>query len=119
MSEMTYRQAAAWPEAVAEAQRYVTSSTIPTDPAHYHWRVTWAEEVHPGRGQALDATWCDGEYLVQIRMDVYGYPAVSVAETTWLHSSTDEECDCDYCVAERDDDMDDCCPFPIHEEQRR
>ena len=104
MSEMTERQANAWPEAVAEAQRYVTSSTIPVDLDHYHWRVAWAEETHPGRGQCLDALWCDGEYLVQIIMDVYGYPYVSVAETTWLHSTADEECVCDYCEAERDEE---------------
>ena len=101
MNPMTERQAAAWPSAVAEAQRYVETSTIPADLDRYAWRVTWAEETRPGRGQALDATWCDGEYLVQILMDVYGYPAVSGAETRWLHNSSYEECECGYCEEER------------------
>ncbi len=101
---LTERQAAAWPGAVAEAQRYVPCSTIPVDIDHYEWRVTWADETRPGRGRMIDATWCDGEYLVQVRMDVYGYPSVSVAETRWLHSGSYEECDCTWCEREREDE---------------
>lgn len=104
MSQMTERQAAAWPGAVAEAQRYVKSSHIAVNIDSPYWQVAWAEESRPGRGQALSATWCDGEYLVQVRMDVYGYPSVSVAETTWLHSSSYEECECSYCEKERNTD---------------
>lgn len=102
MSAFTERQAAAWPDAIAEAQRYVPTSTIPTDIDRYDWQVTWAEEIRPGRGHAVGATWCDGEYLVQVRMDVYGYPVVSVAETTWLHSGSYEECECSWCERERE-----------------
>lgn len=106
MSEFTERQAAAWPGAVAEAQRYIDTSTIPTDATNYEWRLTWAEELRPGRGQEVDATWCDGEYYVQISMDVYGFPLVSVAETTWVHSSSYEECECSWCEREREDEND-------------
>ena len=103
LAGLTERQAAAWPGAVAEAQRYVPCSTIPVDIDHYEWRVTWGDETRPGRGRMIDATWCDGEYYVQIRMDVYGYPDVSVAETRWLHSSSYEECDCTWCEREREE----------------
>lgn len=106
MPEFTERQAAAWPGAVAEAQRYVETSTIPTDPNDPWWRITWQDETRPGRGHLVDATWCDGEYLVQVRMDVYGYPSVSVAETRWLHSSSDEECGCTWCEREREGEDD-------------
>lgn len=102
--EFTQRQAAAWPEAIAEAQRYVPSSTITTDPNLPWWLLSWADETRPGRGHRFSALWCDGEYLVQIRMDVYGYPSVSVAETTWLHSSDDDECECASCKRARDDE---------------
>ena len=104
LAGLTERQAAAWPGAVAEAQRYVPCSTIPVDIDHYEWRVTWADETRPGRGRMIDATWCDGEYLVQVRMDVYGYPSVSVAETRWLHSGSYEECDCTWCEREREEE---------------
>lgn len=100
MSGFTERQAAAWPEAVAEAQRYVDSSTIPEE--LHTWLVDWAEESRPGRGHHFAGVWCDGEYLVEVRMDVYGYPTVAVAETRWLHNSANEECDCDTCTAERE-----------------
>ncbi|RRJ85923.1 hypothetical protein EG850_11090 [Gulosibacter macacae] len=106
MPEFTERQAAAWPEAIAEARRYVETSTIPLDIDHYAWQVTWAEESRPGRGHGFSATWCDGEYLVQVHMDVYGYPSVSVAETTWLHSSSYEECECSWCERYREDEDD-------------
>ena len=91
----TYR----WQQAVAEAQRYVTTSTIPTDVNHYEWRVT-TRITRPGMGQTIDATWCDGEYLVQIIADSYSTPLVSVAELNWIHSNDDEQCDCDFCVEE-------------------
>jgi len=101
----TERQAAAWPEAVAEAQRYVDSSTIPE--ALHDWTVKWADEVRPGRGRAFNGLWLDGEYVAQVRMDVYGYPSVSVASTEWLHSSDDEECPCQPCRAEREEEAPD------------
>jgi hypothetical protein len=103
--KFTERQAAAWPAAIAEAQRYVDTSTIPADLASRDWIVAWDDESRPGRGHRVTATWCDGEYLVQILMDVYGYPSVSVAELTWLHNGSDEECNCDHCKAEYDDEQ--------------
>lgn len=95
----TERQAQAWPGAVAQAQVHVPTSTIPTD--LFGWLVTWAEEVRPGRGRSFNGLWLDGEYLVQVRMDVYGYPTVSVAQTDWVHTDSDEECPCEPCAAER------------------
>jgi hypothetical protein len=106
MPEFTERQVEAWQEAVAEAQRYVPTSTIPTDVGHYEWQVAWEDESRLGRGHRFNGTWCDGEYFVQIRMDVYGYPDVSVAETNWLHSSSYEDCECSWCEREREDEND-------------
>ena len=102
---LTERQAEAWPEAIAEAQRYV-DSPISEDITHYYWTIHWCEETRPGRGHSIDASWCDGEHLVLISMDVYGSPAVSVAEVTWTHSSADEECACKHCKADREADDD-------------
>lgn len=107
MSELTERQLKDWPDAVAEAQRYVWSSTIPTDPHHWEWDITYDPESRPGRGRAISALWLDGEYIVQIRMDVYGYPSVAVAETRWLHNSDDEQCECLPCRKERSEYEDD------------
>jgi hypothetical protein len=103
VSRFTERQAAAWPEAIAEAQRYVPTSTIPSDITSPYWIITWDDEVRPGRGQRFTGVWTDGEYLVCVWMDVYGYPAVSVAALDWLHSSSDDECRCEPCAAERGD----------------
>ena len=93
---------AAWPKAVAEAQRYVETSTVPE--GLHAWIVEWAEEIRPGRGHAFNGVWLDGEYIVQIRMDVYGSPSVSVGSTEWLHSSDDEECPCQPCRTDRDEE---------------
>ena len=101
---MTERQREAWPEALAEAQQYVGTSTIPSDLRTYGWVTRWEEELRPGRGHMLDAWWTDGEYLVQVRMDVYGYPAVAVFETALVHNSGDEECPCEPCATEREAD---------------
>ena len=101
MSTMTARQARDWPTAVAEVQRYVDSSAVPV--AIESWQVVWGEETRPGRGHLLDALWLDGEYVAQIRMDVYGAPMVSVAETHWVHSSADDQCPCSHCATEREE----------------
>lgn len=114
MTKMTERQARDWPSGVAEAQRYVDTSTIPTDLDHYAWTVRWADESRSGRGHALSAVYCDGEYVVQIVMDVYGGPQVAVGETDWIHSGFDEECDCYHCEAERRDaEPADMSPIPF------
>lgn len=100
MAEMTERQAKAWPEAVAELNEHAGGS-IPEHPLN--WRITWDEESRPGRGHLLDATYADGEYFCQIRMDVYGYPSVSIAETTWIHANGDEECPCGHADVPEDE----------------
>lgn len=99
MAEFTDRQAKAWTEAVAEAQKYVPSEI----PLELHaWTVDWQEETRPGRGHAFDGVWTNGEHFVQIRMDVYGDPSVSVAELEWLHSSAYEDgCPCGHTEADR------------------
>jgi hypothetical protein len=104
LPEMTERQLRDWPVAVAEAQRYVDTSDIQTWIGHPWWQVRMEEESRPGRGHYLSAVWCDGECLVQISMDVYGGPTVSVGEVRWLHNGADEECDCEPCTTERQED---------------
>lgn len=94
MPEMTKRQAADWPRAIAEAQRHVDSSTIQADIDHHEWCVRWHEESRPGRGHLLQAMWSDGEHVVSIFMDVYGNPSVAVAQAEWIHNSSDDECSC-------------------------
>lgn len=94
MPEMTERQKAAWPEAIAEAQKHVGGDEINADIQHWAWRVRWEDESRPGRGHTIRAVWCDGEYLVDISMDVYGHPSVGVAQLDWVHDSGNEECDC-------------------------
>lgn len=89
--EMTERQAAAWPGAVAELNR-CAEVDLPTEP--YSWSIAWGEETRPGRGHYMDARYNDGEHFAQITMDVYGSPRVSIAELTWLHASEDDECPC-------------------------
>ncbi|MGG7510885.1 hypothetical protein [Plantibacter sp. YIM 135249] len=104
MPEMTERQANAWPGVLAEIQRDVDTSTVSDDLSDWQWTVVWEDESRPGRGNAMRAMWCDGEYVASVTMDVYGGPGVGVAQTDWLHNSSDEECECEHCVAERDDE---------------
>ena len=87
-------------QAVAEAQRHVKTSIIPTDVTHYEWRVSTSVSR---KGQTIDATWSDGEYLVQIRLPPVGFYTVSVAELTWVHCNSDEQCACEFCVEELSD----------------
>lgn len=103
MPEMTERQAAAWPEYVAEARLHGPS----LGESEHRWDFTWREETRPGRGHDLSATQCDGEYFAQIMLDVYGYGNMSVAETHWIHNSADEECGCGPCSKEREDEEND------------
>jgi hypothetical protein len=111
---MTERQARDWPRGVAEAQQYVETSTIPLEITHHEWTVRWEEESRPGRGHGLSAVFCDGEYVVQIMMDVYGGPRVAVAETNWIHNGFDEECDCEHCEAERREDAEPADPVEFN-----
>ncbi|GAB3166991.1 hypothetical protein GCM10027059_26850 [Myceligenerans halotolerans] len=99
----TERQAKAWTEAVAD----IRSRGVNVDSdinGSFYWTPRWEDEVRPGRGHLLDAIWIDGEHFVQVRMDVYGYPSISIAALEWLHASEDEECGCDRCEAERRED---------------
>lgn len=115
MAEFTERQLRDWPGAIAEAQRFVTSSTISAHLSDIAWSVTWQDESRPGRGHGFNGVWCDGEFLVQITMDVYGEPKVSVASVDWLHSSNFEEgCPCRHTELPDDDDGA-CCK--LHPEQ--
>jgi hypothetical protein len=98
--QMTARQAKDWPDAVARVRRH--GCEVTEDPTGYGWTLDWHEEVRPGRGHYLSATWNDGEHFAQITMDVYGGPVVSVAALDWIHSDSYEECDCEPCDAERE-----------------
>ena len=102
LDRMTERQRTGWLEAIASIRQRDVEVT--DDPDGYYWRLDFAEEVRPGRGHYLNATFLDGEYFVQVLMDVYGGPSVSIAALDWIHSDNNEECDCEPCVAEREAD---------------
>lgn len=97
--EMTERQKSAWPEYIKRILQYRKV------PEHsYVWDIAWRDEIRPGRGHDLSATYCDGEVMAQITMDVYGNGHESIADVEWVHSSADEECECAYCHNERGED---------------
>ncbi|GGO86685.1 hypothetical protein GCM10011584_09590 [Nocardioides phosphati] len=95
MSAFTVRQAKAWDNDVIPV---LERHGIPRLPTSHGWTLTWADEVRPGRGHSLDATFCDGEQYAQVLMDVYGYPNISIALLTWVHAdSDDDELACEDC----------------------
>lgn len=95
---MTERQLAAWPEVQEELELHgVEAGDLWT----HGWTVSFREESRPGRGQHMDAIYCDGEHLAHVSMDVYGYPTVAIAELDWIHNNSDEECECEHCKKER------------------
>lgn len=100
MHALTERQTKAWLEAVARLREHYDS--IPADIRS--WTVDYAEEARPGRGHFVNAQYLDGEVYVQVLMDVYGQPNVSLAYLDWIHADSDEECACAPCKRERDDE---------------
>jgi plasmid maintenance system antidote protein VapI len=103
--KMTERQLAAWPDAIAEINRYHVEAS--DNPDHPDWHFDWFEETRAGRGQVFSALFIDGEHFAQIFMDVYGSPTVSVAALDIMHNGSDEECPCDFCTKERWDEYSD------------
>ena len=97
--QFTERQTRGWMEAIADLHsRGIEASD---DPDGFYWTLVFAEEARPGRGHDLDAHWVDGEHFVQLLVDVYGSWRVSIAELDWLHSSTDDDCECDRCYQDQ------------------
>lgn len=107
MAEFTERQLKALPEFVQRAKDAGAHTIETPDVTHastfWSWTFVWREESRPGRGQDLDAFFNDGEFFVQITLDVYGNGSVSVAELNWIHGDSDEECDCPLCASEREE----------------
>lgn len=89
----TERQARAWEQDV----RPVLDRHGIADLSSY-WNLHWSEEVRPGRGHFLNATYVDGEHFAQVLMDVYGCPTISVAQLDWIHADSDEEMECETCT---------------------
>lgn len=104
MTEMTERQVKSMQEYIDEADKNYATSMREWSQHGAYWTTTFEDETRPGRGHVIDAIWCDGEKLVQIRLDPYGNGSLSVAEVDWLHSSSDEECGCDPCEKQREED---------------
>ncbi len=96
-NDMTERQAAEWPRLIERAREH---GALVSESSGF-WSMDFHEETRPGRGHYLNAQWNDGEHYVQITMDVYGFGNLSVAELNWIHADSDEECECERCVAER------------------
>lgn len=94
--KFTARQATAWPEAIERLRQY-----YPVPEAASNWSIVHANEIRPGRGHFINATFIDGEVFAQVTMDVYGHPDVSIAFLEWVHADGNEECDCNPCRTER------------------
>lgn len=97
---MTERQKAGWTEAITRLR--ASGAEVPSESPRC-WTLDFADEVRPGRGHHLNAIYNDGEIFAQILMDVYGYPSTSWARFEWEHADSNEECECDFCVAEREE----------------
>lgn len=100
MPEFTERQAAGWKDGIADLKKHYDG--IPEEP--HSWSLSWGDEVRPGRGHYVNAQFNDGEFYAQLTMDVYGFPRVSIAQLDWIHSSGYEECECKFCVKEREEE---------------
>lgn len=100
MAELTARQAAAMPDVVARVARHDVE--VPGD-IHRWDRVEWQDETRPGRGHAINALhFYDSSYFVQLLMDVYGSPSISVCSFEPIHNDGDDDCDCGPCEDDRD-----------------
>ena len=93
-NQPTERQIEAFPRYVAEAQRYIDTYTLPTDMNSWDWVTTTLHTT-------ILAIYSDGDYLVEIVLDKYGFGSVHVGEPFWIHHSDDEDCGCNYCEEER------------------
>lgn len=82
MPELTERQKAAWPNAVAQIHEVAAAD----------------------RGHLISAVLIIDGWWAQVGMDVYGYPNVSVSTWDPVHCTDDEDCPCVYCTAERAED---------------
>lgn len=100
--EMTVRQQTALARMIAEARN---SHSVEMTPWSFHansWRSLFRDEVRPGRGHDIDLLYVDGEAIVQITLDPYGYGHICIGVTLWSHNSADDECPCDICITERE-----------------
>jgi len=95
------KQLVAMAERVEEAKRHGVEMT-PFQEWDSAWHGRFEDEIRPGRGRDFSGIWCDGENLVQVRISVYGYGYMSIAEVDWIHGG--EDCGCDICEAERAED---------------
>jgi hypothetical protein len=105
MAEMNAAQVKAFLRYVAEARdvfdielRHTKASdgvNLPFSSITHDWLISYEDESRPGRGHSVSALHVDGEHIVHITLDVYGYGALGVGEIAWTHSSTDSECECE------------------------
>lgn len=103
MPELTERQKEAWPDVVAEIERYTGEDTVPPLSSK-KWFIRWHRELDPGRGHLISAVLIIDYWCAQVDMDVYGCPYVSVSMLDPVHCTNDEDCPCVYCTAERSED---------------
>ena len=103
---MTDRQKVALTDRITEAREKHGLDMNPWNPYDHEWRSIFREEIRPGRGHDLDLLYLDGEVIVQITMDPYGYGAMSIGTTEWTHSDSLEECECEPCRTEYADERD-------------
>lgn len=94
MSEPTARQRQGMAEYVAEVARRGIDM-LAHEPGRSSWQGPFKDEVRPGRGHSFSGVWCDGEYFVQVSLDVYGNGYLSIEKVDWAHGG--EDCECDAC----------------------
>lgn len=56
--------------------------------------ITFSEESRPGRGHDIHYSYADMDHVIEGGLDVHGHGFLSVGDVSWVHSSSDEECDC-------------------------
>jgi hypothetical protein len=97
MPDLTERQQVAMTARVVEAKSHDVdmSEFQPWDSA---WHGRFEEESRPGRGHDFNGVWCDGQKIVQVSIDVYGYGYMSIGGVDWTHGG--EDCECDVCIRE-------------------
>jgi hypothetical protein len=97
--EPTAKQRLALAEMVTRARDEHGVESMPDwSESHPWWLTTYRDETRPGRGHDMDTVLCTGDHFVQITLDPYGSGSLSVAAIDWIHSDSDDECDCDECV---------------------
>jgi len=70
---------------------------------HLCWQ--YLDEARPGRGYDVQVVYLDGDSFVTMAMDPYGNGWDANGTVEVAHNSSDEECPCEGCEAEREAEL--------------